>query len=102
MTLLCITLQYSVSSVALPMEWVFPNSTVSADLLGLQPGTGYNVSVKAKTTDGYGIPSVDTFTTEIGGTICVKTSLVCKRVHNIYKQNHINRAQHPIRPTGPL
>lgn len=58
---------YSVSSVASPMEWIFPNSTLTADLLGLQPGTGYNVTVKAKTTDGYGVPVSENFHTEIGG-----------------------------------
>lgn len=60
---------YSVSSVALPIEWVFSNTTSTIDLLGLQPGTQYNVSVKAKTLDGYGIPISEVFNTEIGGKI---------------------------------
>ena len=58
---------YSLSSVAQPMEWVFPNGSLTADLLGLQPGTGYNVTVRVKTTDGYGAPVSDNFHTEIGG-----------------------------------
>lgn len=62
---------YSVSSVALPIEWVFSNTTSTIDLLGLQPGTQYNVSVKAKTLDGYGIPLSEVFNTEIGGKICL-------------------------------
>ena len=49
------------------MEWTFPNSTMRTDLLGLQPGTKYNVSVKAKTMDGYGTPAFGSFNTEIGG-----------------------------------
>lgn len=58
---------YSVSTVALPMDWIFPNSTTTIDLLGLQPGTQYNITVRAKTMDGYGIPLSDIFPTEIGG-----------------------------------
>ena len=58
---------YSVSTVALPMEWIFPNSSTQVDLLGLQPGTQYNITVRAKTMDGYGIPISEIFPTEIGG-----------------------------------
>lgn len=58
---------YSLSTVALPMEWIFPNSTTTVDLLGLQPGTRYNVTVKAKTMDGYGLPISAVYNTEIGG-----------------------------------
>ena len=57
---------YSLSSVASPMEWLFPNSSLQQDLLGLQPGTNYNVSVRAKTLEGYGTPIFQTFSTEIG------------------------------------
>lgn len=58
---------YSLSTVALPMEWTFQNTTYTIDLLGLQPGTQYNITVRAKTMDGYGIPISDIFNTEIGG-----------------------------------
>lgn len=60
---------YSVSTVGVPMEWIFSNMTKTTDLLGLQPGTQYNVSVRAKTTDGYGLSLSDVFSTEIGGKI---------------------------------
>ena len=58
---------YSVSTVGLPMEWVFPNLTTTTELPGLQPGTRYNITVKAKTMDGYGVPLSNIFNTEIGG-----------------------------------
>lgn len=58
---------YSVTSVSLPLEWHFQNSTTSTELLGLQAGTKYNISIKAKTTDGYGTPLYESLTTEIGG-----------------------------------
>ncbi|KAI9565171.1 hypothetical protein GHT06_008947 [Daphnia sinensis] len=57
---------YSVSTVGVPMEWIFSNITTTTDLLGLQPGTQYNVSVRAKTTDGYGVSFSEVFSTEIG------------------------------------
>jgi len=62
---------YSVNSVALPIEWTFSNSTSRTDLLGLQPGTKYNVSIKAKTMDGYGVPAYASFNTEIGGNLVI-------------------------------
>jgi hypothetical protein len=62
---------YSVSTVGLPMEWVFSNTTTTAELPGLQPGTQYNVTVRAKTMDGYGVPISDILNTEIGGKITV-------------------------------
>lgn len=62
---------YSVSSDAQPIEWVFSNSTSTIDLLGLQPGTKYNISVKAKTIDGYGVAISDVFNTEIGGKLII-------------------------------
>jgi len=57
---------YSLSSVASPMEWLFPNSSLQQDLLGLQPGTNYNVSIRAKTLEGYGTPLSEIYNTEIG------------------------------------
>ena len=57
---------YSVSSVASPMEFVFPSSSSKEDLLGLQPGTDYNVTIRVKTVEGYGIPSSQIYSTEIG------------------------------------
>lgn len=58
---------YSVSTVGLPMDWVFSNVTTITELPGLQPGTQYNITVKAKAMDGYGVPLSNIFNTEIGG-----------------------------------
>jgi hypothetical protein len=49
------------------MDWVFSNVTTTTELPGLQPGTQYNITVKAKTMDGYGVPLSNIFNTEIGG-----------------------------------
>lgn len=85
---------YSVSTVGVPMEWIFSNTTKRTDLQGLQPGTQYNVSVRAKTTDGYGIAVSDVFSTEIGG----KIKLVKKpRTSNpIYLCPAPDKPEHPV------
>lgn len=64
------------------MEWVFPNTTLTADLLGLQPGTGYNVTLKAKTADGYGLPISESFNTEIGAPDRPERPVVIKAGNN--------------------
>ena len=58
---------YSLESVFLPMEWTFPNNSLSVDLTGLQPGSQYNISVQAKTVEGYGTAVSGIYSTEIGG-----------------------------------
>lgn len=58
---------YSLNSVSSPMDWTFANTTLQGELLGLQPGTQYNVSVKAKTMEGYGTDVSAVYNTEIGG-----------------------------------
>lgn len=85
---------YSVSTVGVPMEWIFSNITKTTDLLGLQPGTQYNVSVRAKTTDGYGVSLSDVFSTEIGG----KIKLMKK--HETPKQMYLYLA--PDKPEPPV
>ncbi|XP_015925754.1 tyrosine-protein kinase receptor Tie-1 isoform X2 [Parasteatoda tepidariorum] len=47
-------------------EWTFYNTTHSSDLLGLHPGTMYNISVWAVTSDGHSDPSTKMVWTEVG------------------------------------
>lgn len=78
------TSSYSLSSVALPMEWSFPNSSLQQDLLGLQSGTNYNVSVRAKSLEGYGTPVSKIYSTEIGSKELCFMKFFCKNVEWIF------------------
>ncbi|EFX71032.1 hypothetical protein DAPPUDRAFT_309238 [Daphnia pulex] len=73
---------YSVSTVGLPMDWVFLNVTTITELPGLQPGTQYNITVKAKTMDGYGVPLSNIFNTEIGAPDKPERPVVIKSANN--------------------
>jgi len=89
---------YSLSSVASPMEWLFPNSSLQQDLLGLQPGTNYNVSVRAKTLEGYGTPIFQTFSTEIGTPDKPQAPIVTESVNRT-----VTVQLKPVLPTlGPI
>lgn len=48
-------------------EWTFYNTTLRSDLVGLHPGTLYNVSVWAITSNGTSEPSTEYTWTEVGG-----------------------------------
>ncbi|GFQ79337.1 tyrosine-protein kinase Wsck, partial [Trichonephila clavata] len=47
-------------------EWTFSNTSVHTDLIGLHPGTIYNISIWAVTSDGHTDPSTKTVLTEVG------------------------------------
>lgn len=48
-------------------EWTFYNTTYRSDLVGLHPGTRYNISVWAITNEGHTDPSTKMVWTEVGG-----------------------------------
>ncbi|GFY36970.1 tyrosine-protein kinase receptor Tie-1 [Trichonephila inaurata madagascariensis] len=47
-------------------EWTFSNTSVHTDLIGLHPGTMYNISIWAVTSDGHTDPSTKIVWTEVG------------------------------------
>ncbi|XP_071439053.1 putative inactive tyrosine-protein kinase Wsck [Hetaerina americana] len=49
-----------------PMEWNYSNSSSKADLLGFHPGTKYNISLQAVSSDGIGAVISQLFWTVIG------------------------------------
>ncbi|GBM80802.1 hypothetical protein AVEN_24929-1, partial [Araneus ventricosus] len=47
-------------------EWTFSNSSSRTDLVGLHPGTKYNISVWAVISDGHTDPTTKIVWTEVG------------------------------------
>lgn len=47
--------------------WEFSNDTLQTELNSLQPGTVYNISVRAMSYNGAGIPAYQDVEMDIGG-----------------------------------